>query len=129
MVVWLFRLLLFLVVVVLVYSGWKYVTDPKRKLEGAQRRKQFYFLDDPHDARKNLFIAYKGVRFEGEKYIGATEDEFVVTSILMRIVEPNELFGLNREDFYEIEREIYSVYPAAEITWQNPVGSFLSHHR
>lgn len=129
MVVWLFRLLLFLVVVVLVYSGWKYVTDPKRKLEAAQKRKQFHILDDPHDARKNLFIVYKGVRFEGEKYIGATEDEFVVTSIIMRIVSPNELFGLTREDFYEIERKIYSRYPESEITWQNPVGNFLSHHR
>jgi hypothetical protein len=114
---------------ILVYSGWKYMTDPRRKLEGAQRRKQFYFLDDPKDARKNFFITFKGVQFEGEKYIGTIEDEFVVTSILMRVVEPSALFGLTREDFYQIEREVYAVYPAAEITWQNPVDDFLKHRR
>lgn len=129
MVVWLFRLLLLLVVIILAYSGWKYLTDPKRKLESAQRKKQFYFHDDPKDARKNFFIVYKGVRFEGEKYVGATEDEFIVTSILMRIVEPNALFGLKREDFYEMEREIYTAYPTAEITWQSPVDRFLDHRR
>lgn len=128
MAVWLFRLLILLAVMVLIYSGWKYVTDPRRKMETAQRKKHFYFWDDPKDARKNLFITYRGVQFEGEKYIGATEDEFVVTSILMRIVEPGQLFGLNREDFYQIEREVYAAYPSADITWQNPVGDFLKHH-
>ncbi|HEX7065754.1 MAG TPA: sigma-w pathway protein ysdB [Bacillales bacterium] len=127
MVVWLFRLLLLLAVIVILYSGWKYVTAPQRKLEAAQRRKQLYLWDDPKDARKNLFIVCKGVQFEGEKYIGATENEFVVTSILMRMVEPDQLFGLNREDFYRMEQEIYAAYPLAEITWQNPVGDFLKH--
>src|SRR5699024_6317501 len=98
-----------------------------RKLENAERRNKFYFLDDPHNARKNFIITYRGIRFEGEKYIGATENEFVVTSILMRILEPNDLYGLTRSDFYWIEHEIYSSYPEADITWQNPVDEFLKY--
>lgn len=128
MIVWLFRFLLFLVFIVLVYSGLKFLKDPMRKLKSAERKKQFFFHDDPKDALRNFYIVYNGVRFEGEKYVGATEDEFTVTSILVRIVEPNELFGLNREDFYQIEREIYKIYPNAEITWQSPIANFLSHH-
>lgn len=129
MIVWLFRLLLLLAVIVVIYTVLTYTKDPRRKLESAERRKQFYFHDDPNNARKNFLIAYRGVRFEGEKYVGATENEFVVTSILMRIIEPNELYGLARDDFYKIEREVYTAYPDAEITWQNPVDDFLKYQR
>lgn len=127
MIVSLFQLLLLAAVIVVIYTVFKYIKDPLRKLESAQRRKQLYLLDNPRNARKNLIVVYQGVRFEGEKYVGVTEDEFVVNAILMRVLEPNDLIGLNREDFYKIEREIYTSYPDAEITWQNPVDDFLKH--
>lgn len=127
MIFWLFRLLLLFAIIVIIYTVVKYIKDPQRQLQAAERRNQFYFLDDPENARKNLFIVYHGVRFEGEKYVGATEEAFVVNAILMRILEPKDLVGLTREDFYTIEREIYSAYPAAEIRWQNPVDDFLKH--
>lgn len=127
MIVLLFQVLLLAAIIVVIYTVFKYIKDPLRKLESAQRRKQLYLLDNPHNARKNLLVVYHGVRFEGEKYVGVTEDEFVVNAILMRVLEPNDLIGLNREDFYKIEREIYTAYPYAEITWQNPVDDFLKH--
>lgn len=127
MIVPLFQILLLVAVIVVIYTALKYIKDPLRRLESAQRKKQLYLLDNPHNARKNLLVVYRGVRFEGEKYVGVTEDEFVVNSILMRVLEPNDLIGLNREDFYKIEREIYTAYPHAEITWQNPVDDFLKH--
>ncbi|HET7627839.1 MAG TPA: sigma-w pathway protein ysdB [Bacillales bacterium] len=127
MIVWMFRLLFLSALAILVYSAWKYAKDPKRKWEAARRKKQFSMLDDPKDARKNMFITYKGVDFEGEKYVGNSENAFVVSSIIMRIVDAGSLFGLQREDFYAIEKEIYAIYPHADIEWQSPVDDFLKH--
>lgn len=127
MIGWLLYLLLFLAVSVLIYSGWKYITGGRRKLEEARRKEQFYLLDDPHTTNENFMITYKGVQFEGEKKIGATEEAFTVTSIVMRILEPNDLYGLTRDDFYEIERNVYASYPDADIHWQHPIDQFLKH--
>ena len=79
----LIRLLALVLLVLLIYSGIRYLLHPKRKLELAHEKKRFYFLDDPNNVRKNFLLTYKGVLFEGEKYLGTTTDSFDVVSIFV----------------------------------------------
>lgn len=66
---------------ILVYSAVRYIRDPKHQLEKAHNKQQLYLYDHQQDARKNFLITYKGVMFEGEKYIGTTDDGFEVVRI------------------------------------------------
>ena len=100
--------------------------SPKRKLELAYEQKKFYFLDDPKNIRKNFLLTYKGVLFEGEKYLGTTERAFDVISIFVWTKSPAELKGLTYDDFNIIERKIKSVYPNAKIDWKSPIKEFLT---
>ncbi|KGP71374.1 hypothetical protein [Pontibacillus yanchengensis] len=125
MIIILFRLLIFAAIIVLIYTAYKYLMNPKRKLELAQEKKQFYFYDDPDNVKKNFLITYKGVIFEGEKYLGTTENSFEVVSISVWTKYPNYLKGFEREDLYFIEEEILIHYPYAKIEWKNPIDQLL----
>lgn len=127
MAVLLFRLLLLIAVFILAYSAIKYFINPKRKLEMAHDKKLFYFYDDHQNVRKNFLITYRGVLFEGEKYLGTTENAFDVVTVQVWAKNPNKLKGLNKEDFYFIEKEIKSTYPNATINWKSPIKDLLSH--
>ncbi|WP_100373715.1 sigma-w pathway protein ysdB [Bacillus sp. FJAT-45037] len=121
----LFRLLLLVAIVLLVYSAVKYVFHPRRKLEQAHERRQFFFLDDEKNVRKNFLLTYKGVMFEGEKYLGTTEQSFEIISIYLWARETERLKGLSREDFQFIEDDIRLRYPSAKIEWKSPIKEFL----
>ncbi|WP_088103773.1 sigma-w pathway protein ysdB [Halalkalibacter urbisdiaboli] len=121
----LFRLLILLALAILVYSAIKYLFHPRRKLEQAHERKQFFFLDDEKNVRKNFLITYKGVMFEGEKYLGTTEHSFDIVSIYVWARRTDRLKGLNREDFTFIEEDIRTRYPQANIEWKSPIKEFL----
>ena len=71
----------------------KFILNPKRKLELAHEQKRYYYLDDPNNVRKNFLLTYKGVLFEGEKYLGTTEDSFDVISIF---IWPHTCISLER---------------------------------
>jgi len=122
---WIFRLLLFAAIIFLLYSTVRYLVNPKRKLELAHEQKRFYFHDDTENVRKNFHITYKGVLFEGEKYLGTTEYAFEVVSIHLWPKSNNALKGLAYEDFIFIEDQILEVYPNAEINWKSPVKEFM----
>lgn len=111
--------------VLLIYTAYKYVMNPKRKLELAQEKKQFYYYDDVDNVKKNFLITYKGVLFEGEKYLGTTEDSFEVVSIAIWTKHPNKLKGFDRQDLYFLEKEILIHYPHAKIEWKNPIDQLL----
>ncbi|WLR50170.1 sigma-w pathway protein ysdB [Bacillus tianshenii] len=128
MFVILFRLFIIAAIIALIYTFTKYLLNPKRKLELAQERGTFYYLDDKSNVRKNLFITYKGVLFEGEKYLGTTERAFEVVSITIWPLHPDKLQGLSRDDFYFIEKELLIQYPEATIEWKSPVKEFLKTH-
>lgn len=113
--------------VLLIYTAYKYVMNPKRKLEIAQEKKQFYFLDDTENVKKNFLLTYKGVLFEGEKYLGTTENSFDVVSISVWTNQPNRLKGFDREDLYLVEKEILIHYPFAKIEWKNPINQLILH--
>lgn len=122
MIVILFRLLIIFAMVVLIYTAYKYIVNPKRKLEVAQEKSEFYFLDQSNNIKKNFFITYKGFLFEGEKYLGTTEDSFEVVDIVMHTKNPERLKGFERKDLYFLEEEILIRYPHAEIEWKHPIN-------
>lgn len=124
----LFRLLLFALIIFLIVKAIRYILNPKRKLELAHEHKQFYFWDKRDDVRKNFLITYKGVLFEGEKYLGTTDKAFEIVSIFIWAKDTNKLQGLKRDDFLTIEAELQKHYPNVVINWKNPIRSFLKNN-
>ncbi|MFC5712731.1 sigma-w pathway protein ysdB [Thalassorhabdus alkalitolerans] len=121
----LFRAIIIIAIIILIYALIKYIFNPKRKLELAHEKRDFYFLDDKQNVRKNFSLTYKGVMFEGEKFLGTTEEAFEVISVSMWPKNIDRLKGLDRKDFEFIEREILSEYPHASVEWKSPVKEFL----
>jgi len=124
----LLRLLIIVLVVYIFYKGVRYLTDPKRKLDEAYENGEFYFYDDVKNVRKNFFISYKGALFEGEKYLGTTENSFEVVSIFVWVHDTMKLQGLTKDDFYYLENEILMSYPNAKINWKNPIEKLMKEH-
>jgi len=122
---WLIRLVLFAIIIFLIYSVIKYLLNPKRKLELAHEQKRYYYLDDPNNVRKNFLITYKGALFEGEKYLGTTDNAFEIISIFIWPKNVASLKGMVREDFQFIERKIFENYPNAKIDWKSPIKEFM----
>lgn len=121
----LIRVFIIAVVIYLFYAGIRYLTDPKRKLDEAYEKGQYYFYDDVKNIRKNFFITYKGAMFEGEKYLGTTTDAFEVVSIFIWVKNEAKLQGMTKEDFYFLESEVKTNYPNAEINWKNPIEQLM----
>ncbi|WP_458412266.1 sigma-w pathway protein ysdB [Schinkia sp. CFF1] len=122
-----FRLLILTLILFLIVKIIKYIANPKRKLELAHEQKQFYFWDDHDNVRKNFLITYKGVLFEGEKYLGTTDQAFEIVSIFIWAKDTDKLQGLKREDFLKIEADIKRHYPNARMEWKNPIRNFLNN--
>lgn len=125
MLVIIFRLLLVIAIALIIYTFIQYLRKPERQLEIAKQSGEFYFHDDEKNNRKNFHITYKGCLFDGEKYLGTTENAFEVVDIHVTVREPLELRGLSREDLYFIEQEILLHYPYASITWKHPINEIL----
>lgn len=125
MMMWLLRFVLFATIIFLIYSVIKYILSPKRKLELAHEQKKYYFLDYEENVRKNFLLTYKGVLFEGEKYLGTTKHAFEVVSIFIWPRNTASLKGLVRDDFLFIERKIHEHYPNAKIDWKSPIKEFM----
>ena len=102
----LFRIVIIALIIYIVYKGVRYLTDPKRRLDEAHERGEYYFYDDVKNVRKNFFISYKGALFEGEKYLGTTENAFEVVSIFVFVHDSMKLQGFTKEDFLYLEKEI-----------------------
>jgi hypothetical protein len=125
----LIRLALLALFAFIIYSIFKYLLNPKRKLEIAHEQKNFYMLDQKSNVRKNFLLTYKGVLFEGEKYLGTTDRAFEVISIFIWPKNPEKLQGLKRQDFEFIQREVRKQYPEALIDWKSPIKEFLKEER
>lgn len=123
----LYRFLFIALIVFLIYSAVRYLLHPKRKLELAHEQKKFYFLDDTNNVRKNFLLTYKGVLFEGEKYLGTTTDSFDIVSIFIFPKNVNSLKGLTKNDFRTIEQHILQHYPTAKLDWKSPIKEFLEN--
>ena len=121
----LIRFVIIAFIVYLFYRGIRYLLDPKRKLDEAYEQEQYYYYDDVKNVRKNFFITYKGALFEGEKYLGTTEDSFDIVSIFVWVKDETKLQGLTKDDFQFLASEINSNYPKAEISWKNPIEALM----
>ncbi|WP_168412955.1 sigma-w pathway protein ysdB, partial [Bacillus salacetis] len=122
----LIRILIFILIIYLLYRAFKYVVNPKRKLELAMEQKKFYFLDDQENIRKNFLVTYKGILFQGEKYLGTTDQAFDVISIFVWVENSSSLKGMSYEDLKYVETEILERYPNASIDWKSPLKEFIN---
>ncbi|PZX06994.1 hypothetical protein C7437_10197 [Psychrobacillus insolitus] len=123
-----FYLLRLLIIIVIIYTFYKilrYLFDPKRKLDEAYEKELYYFYDDIKNVRKNFFITYKGALFEGEKYLGTTDQAFEVVSIFIWTKDPAKLQGLTKEDLRFLQNEIKMNYPDAKINWKSPIEQLM----
>jgi hypothetical protein len=120
-----FRVILFALIIYVIYFLIKYIINPKRKLELAQEHNQYYFYDDSSNVRKNFLLTYKGVLFEGEKYLGTTNNAFDVVSIFIFPRNVSALKGLSKEDFLFIEKKVQEQYRSAKIDWKSPIKELL----
>ncbi|MDI2586178.1 MULTISPECIES: sigma-w pathway protein ysdB [unclassified Psychrobacillus] len=121
----LLRLLIIVIIIYAFYKILRYLFDPKRKLDESYEKEQYYFYDDIKNVRKNFFITYKGALFEGEKYLGTTEQAFEVVSIFVWIKDPSKLQGFSKEDFRFLQNEIRMNYPSAKINWKSPIEQLM----
>ncbi|WP_048600548.1 hypothetical protein [Rubeoparvulum massiliense] len=119
------RILILLSVFLLAVLWLRYLFNPKRKLELAHEKKETMMLDDPQNIRKNFLITYQGTLFEGEKYLGTTDEQFSIIHIFVWARRPDQLQGFVREDFHVIEKLIREHYPDAKIEWKSPIKEFL----
>ena len=118
----------FIILALLIFAFYKllqYIFDPKRKLDEAYEKGNYYVYDDVKNVRKNFFITYKGVLFEGEKYLGTTDNAFDVISIFVSVHNLAELQGLTKEDFEFLQNEILMSYPSAKISWIEPIENLM----
>lgn len=125
MIALLIRLVILAAIIYIIYLTICYLTNSRRKLEGAQVKREFYFFDDSHNAQQNFFITYKGALFEGEKYLGATKYSLEVVTIFIDIVDDLQLQGFTRDDFLYLEQEIQQKYPQATISWKSTIEQLL----
>ncbi|MGY0693119.1 sigma-w pathway protein ysdB [Virgibacillus sp. FSP13] len=125
MIVLLFRILILIALAFLAYTVFHYFQNPMRKLRIAKDNMTFFILDEEQNSKKNLQFVYKGCLFEGEKYLGATEQSFEVVDIHISTPEPIELRGLTRDDLYFLEKELLIRYPYAQIEWKHPINKLL----
>lgn len=124
-VVILFRILILIALALIVYTAIQYMRSPERRLQTAKDSEEFFFMDDTDNSKKNLQFVYKGCLFEGEKYLGTTEDSFEVVDIHVTVRDPLELKGFTREDLYFLEKEILIHYPYAKVTWKHPINQLI----
>lgn len=121
----LIRFVIIAFIIYLFYRGIRFLTDPKRKLDDAYEEERYYFYDDVKNVQKNFFITYKGAMFEGEKYLGTTENSFDVINIFVWVKNETKLQGFTKDDFNFLQSEILFNYPKAEINWKNPIEELM----
>ncbi|MBO0602672.1 sigma-w pathway protein ysdB [Sporosarcina sp. E16_3] len=121
----LIRFIIIAFIVYLFYRGIRYLTDPKRKLDGAYAEDQYYFYDEVNNVRKNFFLSYKGAMFEGEKYLDSTDDSIDVISIFVWVKDETKLQDFTKADFDFLLSKILTNYPKATISWKNPIERLM----
>lgn len=116
---WLF---LFIAIAIIFYSIGIYKKTPTHRFNQAQKDMNLCMIEKGTVIK----LTYKGVSFEGLLSVGTDETSIKVEKVAVSLTDPFErLKGWSRDDFYMIEREIYTQYPYAEIQWKQPISQFL----
>ncbi|WP_019242861.1 MULTISPECIES: hypothetical protein [Bacillus] len=126
MFIFLIRVLILLLLLVLGFTTYKYLTNPNLRLRQAQRKKKLLFVDDAKNFRKNFHITYKGIVFQGEKYIDPQRKDYKILSIFIWPENIEEIHNLKQEDFKIIEKEIQKYYPTTILDWKSPIKELLN---
>lgn len=121
----LFQILLAIAFAYLIYGLISYYQNPYRKLKKAKQDNEFYIVDDQNNVEKNLQFVFKGCLFIGEKYIGSTDEQFVVGTIDITVHDPLELTGITKDDLVFLEEKMKKIYPYAQIKWKYPISVLL----
>ena len=112
------KMAIMITIIFFLYSGIKRFLSPRHKLYSFQKHQQFYLLDERHNAHKNFTLTYRGLLFEGEKYLQDKNDPESVSSILISTSSSAEADYLTRDDLLYIEEQVKLHYPEAEIEWE-----------
>ena len=120
-----FRTLLFILIAIAFYWCFRFFLNPQRKLAQALEEKRTLIMDDTSSVHRNILIAYKGVLFEGEKYMGTTPEAFQIIKIHIWARDNQKLVGLEKRDFGDLKQLVQGRYPFAEISWKSPIKEFL----
>ena len=126
MLIPLFRILIIITVLLLIYTLIQYIRNPYRKLKKSVRNGTYFFLDEMNNAKKNILFTYKGCLFEAEKYLGATTNVFEVVDIYVFAHDPMDLKGITTDDLEFLEEKIVEKYPHAHIEWKHPINSIFT---
>ncbi|TYR82199.1 hypothetical protein FZC66_00950 [Priestia megaterium] len=114
------RLIFVFALAYLLFLGIRYLRNPRRKLINAQEHQQFYVIDEKENIHKNFLLTYKGILFEGEKYLTKN-----ILSITILLKDTDQLNRLTKIDIEAIEKEVQEMYSDALIQWKSPVKEFL----
>lgn len=125
MIIYLFRIFILIAIGIFLYTAYQYYHNPQRKLRKAKKNQTFFILDDASNSKQNLQFVYKGCLFEGEKYLGTTDEAFVVVNINIIVQDHSELIGFTKDDLAYLENEILKYYPHAQIKWKHPINQLL----
>jgi len=125
MLIPLFRILLIITIIILIYTFIQYFRNPCRKLKKSIRQQTYFLLDETDNPKRNLLLTYKGCLFEGEKYVGTTTNAFDIISIYMFVDEPLDLKGITADDLALLEEKLLESYPHAQIEWKHPVNQII----
>jgi hypothetical protein len=120
------RILIVVVLAALTYIIMKRLSDPKRKLDKAYKTGQFYFYDDPKNPRQNFFVAFKGVIFEGEKYVEIAQDNDKRFTIFIKPNKAEQLLHYTNQDFRFVQHQVQARYPKAQISWISSIEKQLT---
>lgn len=122
-ILWLF---LSLAIVAIFYTIWKYKHTPMYQFKKAKSLDDFYMIKNTEGSKTLLHLTYHGVAFKGITKLGSDETSIKVHQVTVFLADPfDSLKGWCRDDFYVMEKEIYTVYPYAEIVWDQPIKDFL----
>ena len=108
-------------IIFFLYKGIKQFLSPQCKLYSSQKHNQFFLLDERHNARKNFTLTYKGLLFEGEKYLRNGNDPESVCSILISAASPTDAACVTKDELLYIQEQINLHYPEAEVDWEEPL--------
>ena len=125
----LIRILLFVLLCLGIYWCFRFFLHPYRKINQAIEGKQTIMMDDKRNVHRNILLVYRGVLFEGEKYMGTKDHAFQIVKIHMWARRHEELVGLEKKDFEEIMSMIHSAYPHAEVSWKSPIRELLQNEK
>ncbi len=65
-------------------------------------------------------LSYKGAMFEGEKYLGTTDDSIDVVSIFVWVKDETKLQGFTKDDFHFLASEILIQLPKSYYQLEKP---------